>query len=551
MAAFGWLVSGLPPRLVQPAVGLGLGLSNLVAFAFLVVRAREPGPEQRGWLLLTLSFLGVMGSNAVLLFTPSPLIEVSTAERLYFLLQLVIALMQAWALLSWPLQTSARTSHRYMNLLGCLIFGCSLFLVLWTTALFQELDHGQWPLYVRMMGLGVRVAIVGGVVTYLLADDPRRVRGPVGWIFLAAVATVTILVLLRPYLFDARAMIQPSPFFGMVVSAPLSYVAAAWLRAPVEVPEEAPRLRFPMVDGLLYLPFIAAGGVLIASDFRRQNHFPAPLAGFMTISALMLVRQFLLIRAVRNANEKLEERVLSRTRSLEDLQRIMLRNERMNALGLLGAGLTHDLNNAITGIRGCAELARMQVEEGETPSVSDLDRILVAADQSAALTGRLMAFARQEEEVLGSLELVEEVSSLEPILRMLLTRKLSLKLDLGEGPIRIRGSRPQIEQILVNLVGNARDAMPKGGLISLRVWLDDQAVPPVACLEVSDTGEGMPPEVQAHIFEPFFTTKIAGKGTGLGLASVRYLMEEAGGSIQVDSQPGLGSRFTLRFAPAG
>ncbi len=545
--AFGALISHLAPRAVQLALGLGLGLSNLVAFVFLVQRAREAGPERRGWVLLTLSSFGVVGSNAALALAPSPLVQISPAEKLFFALQLFIALMQAWGLLSWPLRTTANPNQRSMNLLGCLIFGGSLFLVLWTTALYQELDHGQWPLYVRMMGLGVRVAIVGGVVTYLLADDPRRIRGPLGWIFLGAVAMVAIIVLVRPYLYGAQAMIQPSPLFGLVVSAPLSYAAAAWLRAPVEVPEGAPRLRFPMVDGLLYLPFIAAGGVLIASDLRRQNHFPPPLAGFMVISALLLVRQFLLLRVIRSANERLEERVLTRTRALEDLQKITLRNERMNAIGVLGAGLTHDLNNALTGIRGCAELARLSLEDGHPPSVEDLDRILVAADQSATLTSRLMAFARQEKEELGTLDLVEEVSGMEAILRMMLTRKVSLKLDLGERPIRIHGSRTQLEQILVNLVGNARDAMPQGGLISLRVWCEAQAASPVACLEVGDSGEGMKPDIQAHIFDPFFTTRPSGKGTGLGLASVKYLMEAAGGSIGVESQPGRGSRFLLRF----
>jgi two-component system cell cycle sensor histidine kinase/response regulator CckA len=99
----------------------------------------------------------------------------------------------------------------------------------------------------------------------------------------------------------------------------------------------------------------------------------------------------------------------------------------------------------------------------------------------------------------------------------------------------------------VNLVGNARDAMPEGGIISLKIRVESKAVPPVVSLEISDTGSGMTPDIQARIFQPFFTTKAHGKGTGLGLASVKHLVGHANGTIQVQSQPGLGSRFILRF----
>jgi two-component system cell cycle sensor histidine kinase/response regulator CckA len=187
------------------------------------------------------------------------------------------------------------------------------------------------------------------------------------------------------------------------------------------------------------------------------------------------------------------------------------------------------------------------VEEGKSPTVSDLDRILVAADQSTALTGRLMAFARQEEEAFSPLDLAAETSKLEKILRMLLTRQTSLSLDLGSGPAFIHGSRNHIEQVLVNLIGNARDAMPQGGTITLRIRVEAEADPPVVRLEVGDTGSGMAPEVLAHLFQPFFTTKAPGKGTGLGLASVKHLVEDVNGSIQVHSVPDQGTLFTLRF----
>jgi len=547
MAGFGCTVASVPLRLVQPVISLTLGAFNLLALVLLMQRAREPGPEQRGWRLLALSFLGILASNAVLLFTLSPLIRLSAAEVAFFGLQVAIALLQAWAFLSWPFRFQARRSQRLLNLLGSLIFAGSLFLLLWTASRMQHWEAGQWPVYFRMMGLTARVAIVGGVTAFILAEDPRRSRGPMGWFFAAAVAIVGIIVLVRPYLYDAHSVMQPSALFGLVLSGPLAFGAAAWLREPVEVATEEPRLRLPMVEVLLYLPFIASGGALILSALRQQDQVLLPLMGFMVISGLLLARQFLLLWELRRANERLEERVLDRTRSLEELQRVMLRTERLNSVGALGAGLTHDLNNALGGIRAQAELARMKLEDGEPTSAQDLDRILVATDQSATLTSRIMAFARQEEEAPGPLDLAEEVARLESLLRMLLHRAITLKLDLEDGPLQIRSTRVQIEQILVNLVGNARDAMPKGGQMTIRARREEGPQPAFACLEVSDSGLGMTPEVLARLFQPFYTTKPPGRGTGLGLASVKCLVEDSGGSIEVHSKPDAGTRFRLKF----
>jgi signal transduction histidine kinase len=547
MTAFGGLTSVLPSHLIQPVVSMALALANLVALALLFLRSRDPGPERLGWRLMALSVLGNIAANTVLLFTPSPLVQVSPAEMLYFGLQVAIALVQAGALLSWPFQRTPYRSSRIRDVLGGLIFAGSLFLLLWTTNLWQEWDHGRWPVFVRIMGLSIRVAIVGGIAAYFLAGDPRRVRGPLGWIFTAAVITVAAVLLLRSYLYDANAVLQPSWVFGLLLVIPLTYAAAAWLEIPVEVPEDLAELPYNLVEVMLYLPFAAVGGTLILTALLHHSHLLHQLIGFVLVSTLLLFRQFLLLREVRLAKFRLEERVLTRTRNLEDLQGIMLRTERMNAVGAMGAGLAHDLNNALAGIRVQAELARTRVENGLPPSVSDLDRILVAADQSTTLTGRLMAFARQEEESLSPLDLAAETSKLENILRMLLTRQISLSLDLGSGPALIHGSRNHIEQVLVNLIGNARDAMPQGGTITLRIRVEAEAVPPVVRLEVGDTGSGMGPEVLAHLFQPFFTTKAPGKGTGLGLASVKHLIEDVNGSIHVHSVPDQGTLFTLRF----
>lgn len=540
---FGGLVTLLPLRWIQPVVGIALGLGNLLAFLLMMVRAREPGPEQLGWRLMALSLIGVLLANAVLAMTPTALTRVSPAEALFFGLQLLLSVTQTAAMLSWPFRSPARTSHLFMNLLGSMLFGCSLFLVLWVVTLGQVLHHGEWPIFFRMLGLSVRLSFVGGVAAYILAADPRRVRGPMGWIFAGAAGFTAVLVLARPYIYNSHGVLQPTPLLGLVLAIPLAFSASAWLRLPVEVSEEQPRLRFPWIEGLLYLPFIAVGGLVIHAALRHRDQLLTPLLGFMAVSLLLLLRQFLLLREVRRANERLEERVLARTKSLEELQDIMLRTERMNSVGALGAGLAHDLNNALGVITTSTELCKMDMEEGQMPSVSDLDRIMVAARQSSVLTSRLMAFARQEEEVLGPLDLAEEVANMEHVLRMMLPRHISLRMDIEHRACPIRGSRTRIEQVLVNLVGNARDALPGGGSIRVKLRME----PPWVHLEAIDDGEGMTPETQARLFQPFFTTKPPGKGTGLGLASVRMLVEESAGTIQVASELGRGTHFKLTF----
>lgn len=548
MVAFGALVSALPLRLVAPTVGWSLGFCNVAAFIVVLQRAMEPGAEQRGWRLMALSLAGVLTTNLLMIIAPEPKAQVSGAEVLYFGILVVVAVLQAWAVLSWPLRSSAQRNHHLMSLLGSLLFAGSLFLLIWSAALWQVLDEGHGPTFFRMTVLSIRMAIVGGVTCYFLVDDPRRITGPLGWLFLAAVALAVIIFLARPYLYDQNSVMQPSPLFGLVLGIPIALGLAAWSRVPVEVPRDQPGLPVPMVEGLLYLPFLAVGAGLFQSALRHREYLLPQIIGFMLVSLLLVARQFLLLKEVQRSNEQLEERVRERTRTLEDLQGLLLRTERLNSVGALGAGLAHDLNNALAGIRGYAQIARMRLEEEhQPPTAEDLDRILVAADQSAALTGRLMAFARQEEEGHGRLDLAAETSSLESLLRMMLTRRTALSLDLGHGPAPIYTSRNHLEQMLVNLVGNARDAMPNGGTISVKVRVDPKAVPPEASLEISDTGSGMTPEVQARIFQPFFTTKAPGKGTGLGLASVKHLVERANGTIQVESQPGLGSRFILRF----
>ena len=211
MALFGAGVSFLPFLWIQPTIGIALGLCNIVAFLLMLDRSREPGPEQKGWRLMALSLIGVMLANGVLVLTPSTLTRVFAGEALFFGLQLLLALVQAAAILSWPFRSAARKSHLAINTLGSLLFGGSLFLVLWMLALSPVLNRGEWPIFFRMLGLSIRISFIGGVAAYILAADPRRVRGPMGWIFSAVAGITALVALARPYLYSPQGVMQPTP----------------------------------------------------------------------------------------------------------------------------------------------------------------------------------------------------------------------------------------------------------------------------------------------------------------------------------------------------
>ena len=272
---------------------------------------------------------------------------------------------------------------------------------------------------------------------------------------------------------------------------------------------------------------------------------------FRTLSCWLVrrqvLRQFLLHRELKQANAFLEERVLARTRDLDTIQAMLLRNERLNTVAILGAGITHDLNNLLGVVRASAELAE---EEGgllQGPGALHLRRINAATDQAAALTKRLMGFVRKETELPTVLSLALEMVHLEELIRILLPRTVALRMEAAHGLFHVLTCRTNLEQVMVNLVSNARDAMPTGGTITVCLDGVHGSEGYLARIQVTDTGPGLPDEVQAHLFEPFITTKELGQGTGLGLASVKALVNGDGGTVEVESRKGLGCTFTVCY----
>jgi two-component system, cell cycle sensor histidine kinase and response regulator CckA len=233
--------------------------------------------------------------------------------------------------------------------------------------------------------------------------------------------------------------------------------------------------------------------------------------------------------------------------------------ERIEVVGQLAGGMAHEANNQMSVVLGATSfiLARSDVPE---PVRQDVEYIRQAAERTASITRQLLAFSRRQILQPQVVDLNAVVRQLEPILRRTLTEQQSLRLELQAGVAPIRADPAQLDQVLLNLTINARDAMPDGGSLTIEtrdVVLSDQYIAmrpginilpgPYTALIVTDTGLGMDAETKKHLFEPFFTTKSIGKGSGLGLAMVYGIVKQSGGYIWAYSEPGLGSTFKLYF----
>lgn len=242
------------------------------------------------------------------------------------------------------------------------------------------------------------------------------------------------------------------------------------------------------------------------------------------------------------------------------LEEQLRQSHRLEAIGRLAGGVAHDLNNALTAIAGYTELALNALEDRH-PARPDVQEIRRAAERAESVTRQLLAFSRKQLLAPRVFSLADSAANLGRLLSRLLGTTIDLHATIGHDVAPIYGDSGQIEQAIVNLAVNARDAMPDGGRLTLtvsEVVIDEtaararQPMPPGRYVElaVGDTGHGMPPEVQAHIFEPFFTTKDVGKGTGLGLAMVYGTVQQSGGFIFVESQVDRGTTFRMYFPPA-
>lgn len=228
---------------------------------------------------------------------------------------------------------------------------------------------------------------------------------------------------------------------------------------------------------------------------------------------------------------------------------------KMQAIGQLAGGVAHDFNNILTGIIGHCDLMMMRHTPGDG-DYDDIQQIKNNSNRAAALTRQLLAFSRQQTLRPQILQLPDIVSEISNLLKRLLGETVTLTVKHGRNLGAVRADPGQLEQVIVNLAVNARDAMPRGGTLTIQTYAVSTAdvrrigsdILPIAdytALSISDTGTGIPPELLPKIFEPFFTTKEVGKGTGLGLSTVYGIVKQSGGFIFADSKTGEGASFVI------
>jgi signal transduction histidine kinase len=256
--------------------------------------------------------------------------------------------------------------------------------------------------------------------------------------------------------------------------------------------------------------------------------------------------------ALEQMHGELERRVADRTAELRQAQDELFQAQKMESVGRLAAGIAHDFNNLLMVINGCTELA------GERHGLDDTTRGLLrnvseAGARAASLTGQFLAFGRKQTLQPKLLDLNALVTAIIDMLRRLITENITLTCVLAPTPVLVLADPTQIEQVIVNLVINARDAMPMGGEVTIAtsradIELDETKpgeVGSYSVLSIRDTGQGMDESLRANIFEPYFTTKAVGKGSGLGLSTVYGIAKQSGGLVRVVSEPGVGSTFQV------
>ena len=242
---------------------------------------------------------------------------------------------------------------------------------------------------------------------------------------------------------------------------------------------------------------------------------------------------------------------------MRKLESQLRQGQKMEAIGTLAGGIAHDFNNILTALTGYATLIQRKMDTSD-PLRSYVEQILVASQKATGLIQSLLAFSRQQPFTLTPLDMNNTIKAMEKLLGRLLTEDIKLRTSLTDDDTIVMADKSQMDQILFNLVTNARDAMPKGGILTIETAtavIDATFIKihgfgkkgKYIEITISDTGMGMDETTKGKIFDPFFTTKEVGKGTGLGLATVYGIVKQHGGYITVESEPNQGTTFSIYF----
>jgi signal transduction histidine kinase len=446
-----------------------------------------------------------------------------------------------------------RGHHRLRMACDAFAFALAAFLAFWVIGARNEVHDSTASLITRTEAVVSYAfnALELGIVVYIGSRSANRFRGPLGWFLLAfAVMTVgTGIVLFSrvrgvPTVGGVGELVQLIAFPCFVL-APMSIMPNRW-----DWVDEASLGG----DLLTYAPILLSMLIVLPASFGSRAGDIVLDFGVPLLAATLLFRQFLAVRDVRELSRTLEQRVAERTDALRRSEVALMQAQRHEAVGRVAGSVAHDFNNVLHAI----QLAAGTLDEAPELAAwrEELEIIRNATRSGAALAREVLEFSKPEVPDGDQADVAETLRSLEWMRHQLTQRRISYDVRLPPEGTNVRLGATRLEQVLSNLIANARDAVADGGCISVSAepaWVAD-GLPSTELgvisgsyvrLSVVDDGTGISAEVLPRLFEPYFTTKAEAQGTGLGLATCYNVVRSAGGTVTVTSKPGGGSRFDV------
>ena len=540
-------ISQATPRLDlwTDLIHLPFPVLGLIVFTQATAATRDP--EVRGaWYFLTIGQLFAVAGDITWVSADATGSEVSTAAYVLWSMPYGLFTLAGLVRLMRSAPTEPQRKGDWLDAAVMIAAGCVL---AWTfaaqeTARLESGDVGALALYFLDTSINFGLLYVSAALW--LRRPPAIPRRTLAW-FVGAFAIYLVADLIFERLSYLK-LYHGGTYIDVIYNiAAMALVlgADAYRRRPARAaaPETIAR-RTDLVP--LVATVVACVPLLLEAPGIDLTH--TPLFGIAVGLAVLLLLVLWRQRLARTEIEALVERRIG-------LEHQLWQAQKMEAIGRLSGGIAHDFNNILAAISSHAQLLR--TADGR-PGGNEIEEIEYAAQRAAALTRRLLAFTRADVTAPSQVSISQVVRAMEPMLRRLLIAPVHLALDLTDEDTWVSLSDGQLEQVLLNLAVNARDAMPDGGRLRLatrrlRVHGGDALVargvaPGVwGVLEVADTGLGMDAAVQARLFEPFFTTKPRGHGTGLGLVTVSGITGAARGHVLVDTKPGTGTTMTVLF----